>query len=113
MYGLRVFRFRSPERDRETDERRIALIQKAVSSAVADAEAEEIGLRDCIAKTRRSAIFLVEQRDNGGPDLDHRTKLTSIEQQLLASEQRLVRLKDHLLFLRDMEVAAARLLKRT
>lgn len=80
MYGLRVFRFRSPERDRETDERRIAFIQKAVRSAMADAEAEEVGLRDSIAKTRRSAIFLVEQRDD--KDFNYRAKLTSIEQQL-------------------------------
>jgi hypothetical protein len=111
MYGLRVFRFRSLERDRETDERRIALIQRAVRSAVADAEAEAVGLRDCIAKTRRSAICLVEQRDSD--DFHHRAKLTCIEQQLLVSEQRLVRLKDHLLFLRDIEVGAARLLTRT
>jgi hypothetical protein len=110
MYVLRVFRFRSPERDRETDERRIALIRKAARSALAEAEAEATGLRDCIAKARRSAIFLVQQRDNGEPDPSNRTKLTSLEQQLLASEQRLLRLKDHLLFLRDVEVAAAHLL---
>jgi hypothetical protein len=32
MFGLRVFRFRSLERNRESDERRIALIQKVVRS---------------------------------------------------------------------------------
>jgi hypothetical protein len=36
MSSVREFRFRSPERNRETDERRIALIQKVVSSAVAE-----------------------------------------------------------------------------
>jgi hypothetical protein len=101
MYDLRIFRFRSPERDRETDERRIALIQRAVRSAVADAEAEVIELRDRMAKTRRSAIFLIDPSE---PDPRHRTMLTSLEQQLLCSEQRLVRLKDHLAFLRNVEV---------
>jgi hypothetical protein len=39
MLGVSEFRFRSPKRNRETDERRIALIQKVVSSTVADARA--------------------------------------------------------------------------
>jgi hypothetical protein len=34
MFGLRIFRFRSPARNRATDERRVALIQKVVRSAV-------------------------------------------------------------------------------
>jgi hypothetical protein len=109
MYGLRIFRFRSQERNRETDERRIALIQKVVRSAVADAEAEAIELRDRITKTRRSAIFLLGQTDTGEPD-HHRTTLKSLEQKLLAFEQRLVRLKDHLAFLRNIEVTTTRIL---
>jgi hypothetical protein len=40
MFSLRLFRFRSLERNRESDERRIAFIQKVVRSAVAEAEAE-------------------------------------------------------------------------
>jgi hypothetical protein len=59
MSGHR-FRFRSPERDRETDERRFGLIRTVVRSAIADAEAEAKGLRVRIAEARRSAIFLVE-----------------------------------------------------
>jgi hypothetical protein len=45
MFSLRVFRFRSLERNRDNDERRIAFIQKVVRSAVADAEDEATGLR--------------------------------------------------------------------
>jgi hypothetical protein len=58
-------RFRSPERDRETDERRFGLIQIVMRSAIADAEAEATGLRARIAEARRSGIFLV-QGDNDG-----------------------------------------------
>jgi hypothetical protein len=105
MFSLRVFRFRSLERNRESDERRIALIQKVVRSAVSDAETEATGLRTRLAKARRSVIFLNAQIDAGEPDP---SKLASLEQQILTAEQRLEQLKDHLLFLRSIEVAATR-----
>jgi CspA family cold shock protein len=54
MFLSRLFQFRSSDRDQETDKRRIALVQKAVRSAVADAEAEVTGLRTRIAKARTS-----------------------------------------------------------
>jgi hypothetical protein len=105
MCGFRIFRFRSLERDRTTDERRVALIQKVVLSAVAEAEAEAKGLRVRISKVRCSAIFLVEQVDDHEPDPIRRADLTSVEKQLLANERRLAQLKDHLAFLRSIEIA--------
>jgi hypothetical protein len=68
MFGFRIFRFRSLERDRTTDERRVALIQKVVLFAVAEAEGEAKRLRVRISKVRSSAIFLVEQVDDHEPD---------------------------------------------
>jgi hypothetical protein len=38
MFGLRRFRFRSPERDRDTVEWRLVLIQSVLRSAIAEAE---------------------------------------------------------------------------
>jgi hypothetical protein len=72
MSSVREFRFRSPERDRATDERRIALIQKVVSSAVADAAAEATGLRARIAQAQRSLIFPVEPVLRSEDDESHR-----------------------------------------
>lgn len=95
MFSLRLFRFRSLERNRESDERRIAFIQKVVRSAVAEAEAEATGLRTRMAKSRRSVIFLVEHGESGGTDPSHRAELTSLEARLLVGEQRLAQLKDH------------------
>jgi hypothetical protein len=108
MFSLRLFRFRSLERNRESDERRIAFIQKVVRSAVAEAEAEATGLRTRMAKSRRSVIFLVEHGESDGPDPSHRAELTSLEARLLVGEQRLAQLKDHVEFLRSIEVAATR-----
>jgi hypothetical protein len=105
VFSLRVFRFRSLERNRESDERRIALIQKVVRSAVSDAETEATGLRARLAKARRSVILLNAQIDAGEPDP---SKLVSLEQQILTAEQRLEQLKNHLLFLRNIEIAARR-----
>jgi hypothetical protein len=110
MFSLRLFRFRSLERNRESDERRIAFIQKVVRSAVAEAEAEAeaTGLRTRMAKSRRSVIFLVEHGESGGTDPSHRAEITSLEARLLVGEQRLAQLKDHVEFLRSIEVAATR-----
>jgi hypothetical protein len=105
MFGFRIFRFRSLERDRTTDERRVALSQKVVLSAVAEAEAEAKRLRVRISKVRSSAIFLVERVDDHEPYPTRRADLTSVEKHLLANERRLAQLKDHLAFLRSIEIA--------
>jgi hypothetical protein len=108
MSSVREFRFRSPERNRETDERRIALIQKVVSSTVADARAEASGLRDRIAQAQRSLIFPVERVPRSEGDESRRADVARLEKQLLAAELRLVELRDHLAFLRNLEFAATR-----
>jgi hypothetical protein len=108
MSSVREFRFRSPERNRETDERRIALIQEVVSSAVADAAAEATGVRARIAQAQRSLIFPVERVPRSEGDENRRADLTRLEQQLLAAEVRLLELRDHLAFLRNLEFAATR-----
>jgi hypothetical protein len=107
MSSVREFRFRSPERDRATDANRIALIQKVVSSAVADATAEATGLRARIAQAQRSLIFPVERVPRSEAD-ESRAGLTRLEQQLLAAEVILLELRDHLAFLRNLEFAATR-----
>jgi hypothetical protein len=61
MFGLRRFRFRSPERNRENDERRLARIRGTVRSAVIEAEVEFKGLQIRVAKTRRSVTSLIAQ----------------------------------------------------
>jgi hypothetical protein len=102
MSSVREFRFRSPKRDRATDENRIALIQKVVSSAVADATAEAMGLRVRIAQ--RSLLFPVERVPRSEADESRRADLARLEQ-LLAAETRLVEVRDHLAFLRPDALA--------
>jgi hypothetical protein len=97
------FRFRSPERDRESDERRFGLIRTVVRSAIADAEAEAKGLRARIAEARRSAIFLVEHVDYGDYAPTSRADLKTREEHLLAIERRLAQLEDDLAALRKLE----------
>jgi hypothetical protein len=106
MFSFRIIRFRSLERDRTADERRVALIQKAVLSAVAEAEDEAKRLRVRISKVRSSAIFLVEQVDDHELAPTCLADLTSVEKHLLADERRLAQLRDHLAFLRSIEIAA-------
>jgi hypothetical protein len=104
MFGLGLFRFRSPERSRKTDERKLAQIWQVVRSAVADAEVEYKVLQASIAKGRRSAVFLVDV-DGGESDPNRRTELRRLEQRVLAAEARLTQLRDHLAHLRRIEAA--------
>jgi hypothetical protein len=89
MFGLRRFCFRSPERDRETMERRLALIQRVVRSAIAEAEGESKGLRTRLARTRRSVMSLLAQVQDREPDPACRAELTILERTVLAGEQSL------------------------
>ena len=93
MYVFRLFLFRSPDRDRETDRRRIALVQKAVRSVIKDAEAEVIGLRTRIAKARTSVTSLLAQIEDGDAGAGCRAELNNVEQRLLSGERRLAQMK--------------------
>ena len=100
MLFFRLFRFRSPDRDQETDNRRITLVQKALRSAVADAEAEMKGLRTRIAKARMSLDIPRAVRGwRPAPALG--AQLNNAEQRLLAGEQRLKQMNEHLVRLRE------------
>ena len=109
MYVFRLFSFRSPDRDRETDSRRIALVQRAVRSAIKDAEAEVIGLRTRIAKARTSVTSLLAQIEDGDAGAGCRAELNNVEQRLLSGERRLAQMKEHLELLRELEGVATRL----
>jgi hypothetical protein len=109
MFFFRLFQFRSPDRDQETDNRRITLVQKALRSAVADAEAEMKGLRRRVAKARMSLTSLLAQIEDGDPQPALGVQLNNAEQRVLAGEQRLKQMKEHLARLREIEGAAAQL----
>ena len=110
MFGLRRFRFRSPERNRETDERRLARIKGVVHSAVLEAEAEFKGLRARVARTRRSVMSLLAQVKERAPDPACRAEFANLERTLLAGEQSLAQLEDHLTVLRKLERRLDRLI---
>jgi hypothetical protein len=103
MFDFRQFLFRSPERDGETDRRRLALLQQAVHSAVTSAESESNGLRGRLEKARLSAAFLLDQMDDGIPEAARKVELASVEQRLVGAERRLARLRIQLTILRTIE----------
>jgi hypothetical protein len=103
MFDFRQFLFRSPERDGETDRRRLALLQQAVHSAVESAEHESNGLRGRLEKARQSAAFLLAQMDDGVPEVARQAELTNVEQRLVGAERRLARLRIQLTILRTIE----------
>jgi chromosome segregation ATPase len=112
MFGLRRFRFRSPERDRESAERRLDLIRRTVRSAIADAEGESKGLRARVAKTRSSVVSLQAQVEGRETDLACRAELANLEHSLLTGERSLAQLEDHLTALRKLERRLDRLMNQ-
>jgi hypothetical protein len=113
MFGLRRFRFRSPERDQHTTGRRLAIIQRVVSSAVAEAESESKGLRRRVAKTQGSVMSLLAQVQDIEIDPAGGAELANLELSLVAGQQSLVRLEDHVLALRKLELRIDRLIDQT
>jgi hypothetical protein len=103
MFDFRQFLFRSPERDGETDRRRLALLQQAVHLAVESAEYESNGLRGRLDKARQSAAFLLEQMDDGVAEVARRVELANVERRLVGAERRLARLRIQLTILRTIE----------
>jgi hypothetical protein len=93
MFGYQLIKFYMTQRAQGTDERRIAVVQKVLRSAVADAEAEATGLRKHIARTRTSVAMLLAQIEDGDPNATCRTELKHLEQRLRVRERRLERLK--------------------
>jgi hypothetical protein len=110
MFGLRRFRFRSPERDRDAMERRLALIRRVIRSTVVEADGESKGLRARIARMRRSVMSLLAQAGDRETDPACRAELTNLERTLLAGEQSLAQLEDHLTLLRKLERRLDRLI---
>jgi hypothetical protein len=111
MFGLRRFRFRSPERDRETMERRLALIQRVVRSGIAEAEAESKGLRTRLARTRRSVMSVLAQVQDRETDPACRVELTTLLNVLLSLANNKASLNwNHLTVLRKLERRLHRLI---
>jgi len=101
------FRFRSPQRDTETDHARLARIHQAVRFAVTNAESERNGLRARLEKARQSAGLLVGNMDNGDRAGAAPSELINIKERLRVGERRISQLKDHLAALRRIESAVA------
>jgi len=103
MLNLRLFDFRAPQRDRESDRARLAAICKTVSAAVTDAETELRGLRIRLESARQSAAMLFTNLENGNLEASSRSELKSVEVRLLAAERRVKQLVDHLATLQRIQ----------
>jgi hypothetical protein len=102
------FHFRSSQRDKETDQGRLAGILQTVRSAVTNAECELSGLRTRLEKARQSAAMLLgNDLDDGGRGEAQDSELKSVEDRLLGGERRMTELKAHLEALRRIESAVS------
>jgi chromosome segregation ATPase len=98
------FRFRSPQRDKGTDQLRLSSIRQAVRSAISSADSEFNGLQARLENARQAAASLLGN-DVDGSDREpaHEAELRNAEERLLAAEGRISQLNGHLEALRRIE----------
>ena len=101
-------RFRSADRDRETDERRLAPIKSAVREALATAERERSALGQRLEQARTRATILA-----GTDTYEHETRLpekaaglSESEGEMSRAESSLLDLERHISKLKRIESAA-------
>lgn len=82
----RIFRTRSPNRDRAADEARWAGVAEALKDALEAAKRERDGLQKRYGQVQSNAAFLYED------DTAEQKPLGAMENELLAAESRLVAL---------------------
>jgi hypothetical protein len=99
------FRFRSPDRDKETDNARLASIYESVRSAISNAANELSGLKARLENARQSAATLFTTTGRPSGEEPEKNERASIEVRLFAAERRIEELRDHLAALRRIESA--------
>jgi hypothetical protein len=103
MFNFERTRFRSPERDRQTDQARLASIQNAIRSTTANAEREFEGLRGRVENARRTAGMLLEKMEKESSGDNGASELRRLEERLTVAEVRIVQLRKHLAALERIE----------
>jgi len=93
-----IGRFRSADRDTKSDAARIATIERALRSAIGEAETERSGLERRIADAKSQLAGLIgneafEYMDREDGDED---KLVAAERRLISAEKRIRALTTHL-----------------
>jgi hypothetical protein len=99
------FRFRSQDRDRETDGTRLASIYESVRSAISNAENELGGLTARLENAGQSASRLLTTTGNRSDKGPKKNERANIEVRLFVPERRIEELRGHLTALRRIESA--------
>jgi hypothetical protein len=99
--------FRSPARDRETDERRFAAIRDAAREALDAAEREKSALGVRLEQARTSATILAgtDTYEHENREPGRAAELLESEAQMSRAEQRLAELDAHISKLKRIEAA--------
>jgi hypothetical protein len=99
--------FRSPTRDRETDERRFAAIRSAAREALEAAEREKSALGVRLEQARTSATILAgtDTYEHENREPGRAAELSESEAQMSRAEQRLCELDRHISKLQRIEAA--------
>jgi hypothetical protein len=98
------FRFRSPHRDKGSDQARLLSIRYAVRSAISSTDSELSGVQARLENARQaSAALLGNDVDGSEREPEHEAELRTAEERLLAAERRTGELKGNLGALRRIE----------
>jgi hypothetical protein len=103
MLIFRLLRFRSLQRDSETDQARLVLVKRTVRSSITNAQSELNGVRSRLKHARQLASLHQANIDNGHVEESHGSDLTGIQERLVAAETRVAQLMRHLAALHRIE----------
>lgn len=95
---MALFRFRSPNRDTDTDERRIGALLSAINAARRGVEAEIAGLRQRLQEARSQGAFLfgTELPSGTAGDPTAERRLREVEESIVGGEKRIRQLETQL-----------------
>jgi hypothetical protein len=84
-----IFAFRSPDRDRQTDEARFGQLSRALDELAAGIEAERTGIRNRYEAVSANAAFLVEAMENSAVSVLRAREMDQMTESLKACLRRI------------------------
>jgi hypothetical protein len=103
MLIFRLLRFRSLQRDMETDQARLVLVKRTVRSSITNAQRELNGVRSRLENARQLGALHQANMDNGRAEEPQGSDLAGVQERLVAAEKRVAQLMRHLAALHRIE----------
>lgn len=97
------FLTRHPDRDRDTDRRRLSRLRSAVAEVLRDVAAERDGFEARYRKASADAAFSQDRLDDGGPSDALSARVTDLTRALIRYRDRISQLDRQIVYLESLQ----------